>query len=59
MAIKENNFNNELSPLGTELLKKKKGNQKLGGWDFVHLFVFKTYTKPRYKAKEWGIWLKT
>lgn len=40
MAIKENNFNNELSPLGTELLKKKKGNQKLGGWDFGILCIY-------------------
>lgn len=65
MPIKENNFNNELRPSGTELFKKS--NQKLGGWDFYfflffyfwHLFVFKAFTRPRHKAKEWGIWLKT
>lgn len=39
MPIKENNFNNELRPSGTELFKKS--NQKLGGWDFYfYLFSF-------------------
>lgn len=55
MPIKENNFNNELSPSGTELLKKAIRNLEGGIFFFFFIYLYLKHSQGQdTKPKKWA-----